>query len=225
MPLDPADVVATGLALLDEVGPQGFTMRALATRLGTYPATIYWHVGDRDRVLALVVDLALGEISVPSDVGTPSREWLGAVARAYRRVLHRHPHLAPLVASQVLLSLPTLGLVDSILGVLASMGFTGPALARAYNCYVGSVVGWVSVELARAPDGDWVSSFEDAVRRPDPARFPNIADNVAVLADQAIALRWHDGAQRPLDDAFEASVEIWLDGLVCAATRSGRIAE
>ena len=43
--LNTEEVVRTALALLDEVGLRGFTMRALAGRLGTYPATIYWHVG------------------------------------------------------------------------------------------------------------------------------------------------------------------------------------
>ena len=51
-PLNCDEVVRVALDLLDEVGPSGFTMRAVATRLDTYPAPVYWHVGNRNRLLA-----------------------------------------------------------------------------------------------------------------------------------------------------------------------------
>ena len=212
------DVITAGLGLLDDVGLPGFTMRALADRLDTYPATVYWHVGNRDRVLALVVERALGELVVPDLEPLGWRAWLTAVAREYRRVLHAHPNVAALVASQVLVSPPTLGLVEAVLAVLAQAGFRGERLAHAYNTIVGSLVGWVSVELAVAPAGPdpWQDEFARTIHALDPASHPTITANLAVLEDSVIALRWHGGQERPLDGAFEGTLKAWIDGLVAA---------
>jgi TetR/AcrR family transcriptional regulator, tetracycline repressor protein len=212
------DVITAGLGLLDEVGLPGFTMRALADRLGTYPATVYWHVGNRDRVLALVVERALGELVVPDLQPLGWQAWLTTVAREYRRVLHTHPNVAALVASQVLVSPPTLGLVEAVLAVLAHAGFRGEQLAHAYNTVVGSLVGWVSVELAAAPAGPdpWQDEFAHTIHALDPTRYPTITANLEVLADSVIALRWHGGQEHPLDSAFEATLKAWIDGLDAA---------
>jgi TetR/AcrR family tetracycline transcriptional repressor len=219
--LDQDQVVLAALALLDEVGVDGFTMRALADRLSTFPNTVYWHAGNRDRVLALAVDRALGEMAVPDPRKVGWRDWLALAAREYRRVLHAHPNTAALVATQVLVSPPTLGLVEAVLSVLESCGYTGPGLTRAYNAYVGSLVGWVSVELAaaqREPEG-WQAEFARTLTDLDPAHYPTICAHHDDLHDQAIALRWHGGSERPLDDSFEAALRVWLDGLAAGVPR------
>ena len=61
--LGPEAVVEAGLHVLDEVGLAAFSMRAVADRLGTYPATLYWHVGNRATLLAAVLDRVLSEMS------------------------------------------------------------------------------------------------------------------------------------------------------------------
>jgi len=217
-----ADIVAAGLTLLDEVGWSQFTMRALADRVNAFPNSIYWHVGGRDRVVALVVERALGEIVVPSPPADDDwRPWLAAVAREYRRVLHAHPNVAPIVTGQVLVSPPSLKLVEAILAVLRRAGFDGPRLTLAYNTFVGSVVGWVSVELAVPPPGpvDWQTEFESAIRGIDATAHPTIAEHRDQLADTAFALRWHGGQDRPLDASFEAALAVWLDGLAVARAK------
>ena len=81
--LDAGTVLRAALELLDEVGLRGFTMRALAQRLETYPATIYWHVGSRTEVLTAVGDLVLLEAmaELPDASSTPWEEWLAEFAR------------------------------------------------------------------------------------------------------------------------------------------------
>lgn len=219
--LDHDQVVAVALELLDEVGLDGFTMRALADRLGTFPNTVYWHVGNRDRVLALVVDKALSHIAVPAPTQVDWQDWLTLAAHEYRRVLHAHPNTAALVASHVLVSPPTLGLVEAVLSVLASAGYTGSALTHAYNAFVGSLVGWVSVELAttqQEPEG-WQTEFARTLAALGQAQYPTITAHHDQLADQAIALRWHGGSERPLHDSFDAAVRVWLDGLANGVSR------
>lgn len=223
-PLTPRDVVRAALEVLDRRGLAGFTMRAVADRLGAYPATVYWHVGNRERLLAAMVDHALAGIDLPDPRGTPWQEWLAALAREYRRAMRRHPVLAGLAASQLLVGPPTLRLVETLLEVLAGAGFAGAALARAYNAYVGSVVGWVAVEMCSPPadaDEGWQRDFEQTVRSLPASEYPVIAANLGHLAGSAVALRWEGGADRPMDAAFEAALRVWLAGLEALRGEAG----
>jgi TetR/AcrR family transcriptional regulator, tetracycline repressor protein len=215
-PLTPGRIVGCGLELVDEVGLGGFTTRALAERLGTYPATLYWHVGNRSQLLAAIVDRAIGEVAVEPAGSVDWQEWLRRAACSYRAVIHRHPNLAPVVVSQLVVSAPATRLVESVLSVLDRAGFRGEALAHAFNTYVGSLVGWVSAELSASPPeagNSWQQAFASAVAALPPGEYPVIAANRDQLADAVFALRWHGGAERPLDASFEWAVEAWISGL------------
>jgi TetR/AcrR family transcriptional regulator, tetracycline repressor protein len=214
--LTPAQVVAAGVELLDEVGLSGFTTRALADRLGTYPATLYWHVGNRSQLIVAIVDQVLSELRIDDPRSTEWRQWLRGAAHEYRRVVHRHPNIAPVLISPLLVSAPSSQLVEVVLSVLDGAGFRGPALASAFNVFVGSVVGWVSLELAADPSDigtDWRETYASAVLHLPAESFPVIAANREFLADQIFTLRWHGGAERPLDKSFSAALDAWISGL------------
>jgi AcrR family transcriptional regulator len=66
--------VAAALALLDEVGARGFTMRRLAERLGVRAPTIYWHVGSKEAVFEAIVDRVVTAIADDSEAGG-SGDW------------------------------------------------------------------------------------------------------------------------------------------------------
>lgn len=176
-PLTSEQIVEAGLSLLDQVGLTGFSTRALAERLGTYPATLYWHVGNRSRLLAAMVDRGLGELELLDPGSVPWQQWLRDAAREYRKVLHRHPNLGPVVATQLTVSVPGVRLVEIVLSVLEGAGFAGEDLADAYNTFVGSLIGWVSMELCSSPpdaERAWYSSSSpcpgrEALAWPTPA--------------------------------------------------------
>ncbi len=53
-------VVQAALAMLDAVGVDGLSMRALADRLGVKAASLYWHLRDKDQLLELVAESGAG---------------------------------------------------------------------------------------------------------------------------------------------------------------------
>jgi AcrR family transcriptional regulator len=58
-------VVEAALVMLDEVGVDGLSMRALADRLGVKAASLYWHLRDKEQLLELVAEAVLDRVRVP----------------------------------------------------------------------------------------------------------------------------------------------------------------
>jgi AcrR family transcriptional regulator len=80
----------TALAIVDERGPDGLTLRAVADRLEVTPMALYHHVDGKAGLAGLVVSIAnsempLGELDVPWD------EELHAIACWSRNNRLRHP--------------------------------------------------------------------------------------------------------------------------------------
>ena len=212
-PLTADLIVAAALDLVDDVGVADMTMRAVADRLGTYPASLYWHVGNRDEILTRVHQLVMNEMDVPDPMSMRWDRWLARVAHEYRRAFHAHPNAAVLALYPVRTE-PTF--VEAMISALHRGGFTGATLADAFNTFTGSVAGWVAVELsavADVPDDAWRTDFEEALRNLSPAEFPTITANLCNLADQAFTLRWHTGSEKPLDASFDTALTVWLAGL------------
>jgi AcrR family transcriptional regulator len=213
-----ADQVLRGaLELLDDVGLRGFTMRALADRLGTYPATIYWHVGSRAEVLSAVSDMVRGEAmrSIPAPDALPWDEWLAAMARAYRDAMKAHPTLAQVAVTHFDVEVTVPDALEKVVAVLDRAGFRGADIARSYNAFMGSLGGWVGMEMI--PDdpeqGSGPERMEASVRDLTAERYPTIVANLDHLADRAFTFRWSGGATRPMDDAFEFALATWIAGL------------
>src|SRR4051794_1681150 len=95
-PLDRAQIVRAALALLDEVGLDGLTMRHLAERLGVQAASLYRHVRDKEELLILLADEISGEIPAEdfaSEEDGERQDWKGRLADLawlYRHVLLAH---------------------------------------------------------------------------------------------------------------------------------------
>ncbi|MEV7945778.1 TetR/AcrR family transcriptional regulator [Streptomyces rubiginosohelvolus] len=89
-------ITTAALALADEEGLAAVSMRTLAQRLGTGPASLYRYVGSRDELLDLMADAVAGELDLSV---APSGDWLdGLVGLALQsKAAHvRHPWLADL---------------------------------------------------------------------------------------------------------------------------------
>ncbi|TDB86176.1 TetR family transcriptional regulator, partial [Micromonospora fluostatini] len=76
------------MALLDEHGIDGLTMRRLAQLLDVTPTALYWHVRTKEDVLDLAVDRIFGDVPLPevtddwrTAVRTLIRDWRAAMLR------------------------------------------------------------------------------------------------------------------------------------------------
>lgn len=197
-------------------------MRRLAQALGVYPTAIYWHVPNRNALLADVVALALADVVPPDDAGDWDL-WLKELFRRYRGAVRRHPHLAALMGAQLVSNAGVSpALVENVLAVLSRAGFRDEFLVRAYNTAIALMVGFVTIEFAAAPVEDapaWAASFKRAIAEVDPDQHPLLARNLPRLANRAFILRWQNGADVPLDDSFEMYIDAAVTGLKQLAVR------
>ncbi|MGO1854733.1 MAG: TetR/AcrR family transcriptional regulator C-terminal domain-containing protein [Microbacteriaceae bacterium] len=100
MTLTPERIVQEALALLDEDGLDGVTLRRLAARLGVQAPTLYWHVHNKADLLAHLGDAILAPLgALPDPAGAHWRDWLLEAATHFRASLLAHRDGARVVAA------------------------------------------------------------------------------------------------------------------------------
>ena len=140
-PLTREKIVEAALVLLERDGLQGLSMRRLAQELGSGAASLYWHVGDKEELLSLLLDRIVGETPVPE----PDPEnWQGTVkelARGVRRHLSQRRDAAQLSLGRVPAGPNSLPILERNLAVLAASKLPPAVIAYAadmFALYVGA---------------------------------------------------------------------------------------
>jgi TetR/AcrR family transcriptional regulator, tetracycline repressor protein len=212
-PITAEAIVDTAFRLIEERGPEGFSMRAVASALGGFPANLYWHVGDRAQLINLVEQRWIESVELPDDT-LDWREWMTELAHRFRANAHRHPNVTRLMSLERASSSGSLALPDAVLGRLSELGL-GDDLVHAYNALVGGTLGFVVMELARVgdPGSESALAAESDLRNLDPGRFPHASAHFDDLADRAFSMRWTDASQHPLHESFAYFIDLMLDGL------------
>jgi len=114
-------IVDRALAIADAEGLAAVTIRRIAVEFGVTPMALYWHVSNKDELLAAMGDSFFVGLQVPSRDG-----WLDelrAIMVVLVESLRRHPASAPLAAQRVMASEPGLELAERTLALLLAAGF------------------------------------------------------------------------------------------------------
>jgi TetR/AcrR family transcriptional regulator, tetracycline repressor protein len=80
--LDRARIAATAMELINEIGVDKLTMRAVAARLDVSAMALYHHVEDKGELLRLVGDDVLGHIELPDPDSGDWRELFTSISMA-----------------------------------------------------------------------------------------------------------------------------------------------
>ncbi|MBP2298827.1 TetR/AcrR family transcriptional regulator C-terminal domain-containing protein [Azospirillum picis] len=142
------EVVAAALALLDEVGMEGLTMRRLAQALGIQAPSLYWHFPGKQSLFDAMADAMLAELALP-----PAREgdwagWLQAVAVEQRRVLKSRRDGARVYAGTFPVTEGVLGLTERLIAPLLQAGADERTAIRALFTIQCFVLGFTIEEQA-----------------------------------------------------------------------------
>ena len=192
------DVVGTALRILDEFGLADLSMRRLAGVLEVQPSALYWHVPNKQTLLALVSDQIIERAAFvdPADFTKDGNlDWKRltlAEAIAVRDALLAFRDGAEVVSSTLALGLGADGALARIRAGIDEAGFE-PEVARvAADSILFLVLGQVWHEQQRMQ-----------------------ADSLGVVAP-AVEAKPSDAASRVLhqqNGSFEFGIELILDGL------------
>jgi AcrR family transcriptional regulator len=135
--LDLETIVDTAIALADETGLDGVSLRRVAGSLGVTPMALYRYVESKDDLLDALADRLYERLTLP-DSYADWWEGLAELARSTRRLLLARPWGAPLFARP--LTGPHADALDEALqGMLRAAGF-GPAEARELHDQLSNMV-------------------------------------------------------------------------------------
>lgn len=209
-------IVAAGLTLLDVQGAHGFSVRDLARALDVYPASIYWHMGSRNGLLAAMVAAVLADVA-PIETHTRWQDWLRDLFGRYRAAIRCHPQAAALIGAQLVSNASIdFDLIEAILRTLSDAGFRDARLREAFSVVMAAQVGFVTTEFAPAPEEhaeQWSADMQGLIHSVDATRCPILAANLDQMTNQSFALRWENGRTAPMDTAFRLYVDTVIAGL------------
>ncbi|HVX68756.1 MAG TPA: TetR family transcriptional regulator [Mycobacteriales bacterium] len=188
-------VVETAIRLVEENDLEALTMRRLASELGTAVTSIYWHVGNRDTLVDLMVDKLLADMHDVTVGGRTPRARITSLCRQWRERLWDHPHLIALAHERN----ETLAMFQPMQAALArelhAVGLRGKDAAVAIRGLQLHVVSSVVIERTaqRGPTTDAT----------DPTAWPAITDDPDLIAALS--------AQVDYRAAFDITLDALLD--------------
>lgn len=149
-PLERADVLDAALAIVDEQGLAGLTMRRLAERLRTSLARVYGLVGGKEQILSALVDHALQDLPIPPDDGQQDQieSVIALWASAHERLV-AHPAVAQIATIQPLAERAVFRIIEVTLSRLEQSGLDQAAAARAFSLLRSYWIGFTALRVSR----------------------------------------------------------------------------
>ncbi len=135
------------LALIDEQGLEGFSLRKLAEAVGCEAMSLYHHFPSKAHLLDALVDRLVTEIALPP-AEIEALERLEAIARAWRALARQHPRFFPFLSLHRLNSAAGLGFLNQIMLALQQAGFDQETAARLFRTVNYYLVGAALDEVA-----------------------------------------------------------------------------
>jgi len=194
-------IVAAALAVLDEGGLDGLTLRAVATRLGVQAPALYWHVKNKQDLLDEMGTSLWRSIysvigALPDD--TPWNEGMAAFATELRRTLLAHRDGAKVFSGTYLTDASILQQQEEPLARMIAEGFTLTDALRISALVYNFTVGFCIEEQAvRQSDDDRYTPETRSGRFSDAENPLVVASGAEMFGDQ--------------DARFQAMLDILLD--------------
>ncbi len=202
-------IVDAACELTAECGVEDWTLRQLSAVLNAYPAVIYHHVGDREAVVAEVIERVVAQVRVPGDDLT-WRAWFAELLSDMRRVLRRYPGVARRLAVHGPTVPSALAIIDKGVRRLRAGGF-GDRSVFVYNYLLTQV----SLFIAHQDDRD--AAVEVRMRGSEVfssyrerADLPGLAEMGRLVYEIG---QQPDGPSRYFDEFFEFTLDRALDGV------------
>lgn len=176
LPLNRERITQAALALIDEAGLEGFSMRQLGSRLGVEAMALYHHFGAKGEVLDAVMDLLVREVELPPPGSAEPLARLRHTLRSFRGLALSHPHAYPLLVGRRFNSEGAFAFYERVLQIFAELGLAPAEAARWFRTFGYFLSGAGMADIAsreQEPDATSLALEHraDSLR----AAFPHVA--------------------------------------------------
>ncbi|HEX4258291.1 MAG TPA: TetR/AcrR family transcriptional regulator C-terminal domain-containing protein [Streptosporangiaceae bacterium] len=219
-PITAEAITDAAIKILDSEGLEGLSMRRVADALNTGPASLYWHVGNKDGLLDLVFDQIIGEMDVPPPQGDRWKEQLKQIALSQRATILRHRDLVAISMGRIPMGPHALRYTERVVGVLRAGGVPDSLAVSGYLLLFALVNGFTMDEMAEP-----VSPAEDDAGAPSPSAVSGYLASLPVDQFPNIVAAAPHFAQWDNDVQFEMLVDLYVDGLAQRAAAAGPATE
>ena len=213
--LDVDKIVAGGIALADEEGVDGLTMRRLAEQLGFKVMALYNHVANKDELLRLMVDAVGGSIPIPPDDEEPMRA-VRVHAIATRAAFVRHPW-APVLWQRYLPGPNRIDHMEALLRTINRSGLPPDVAHHGFHAVTNHVLGYTLQELAMdfgGADGGADDGVDDAADDDAAAVMAEFLATVSTDRHPHTIAHVHQHMNGDTASSFELVLDLILNGLV-----------
>ena len=200
-------IVAAAVELLDATGEGGLTFRALSAHLKTGPGAIYWHVANKDELLAAATEAVLAGTTVADAPGRPAADAIREIALGLFDAIDEHAWIGAQM-SRVASQSATLRIFERIGQQIQALGVPGAAQFDAASAVLNYILGVAGQNAANARTQTPGTNRADVLgaesviwERLDPAEYPFI---------HAVAGRLRDHDDRA---QFLAGIDLILKGI------------
>jgi AcrR family transcriptional regulator len=195
-------IVDAAIDVLDSNGLDGLSMRRVAEALGTGPASLYWHVADKEQLIHLILDRVMGEFELPEPDPTRWEEQIRAFAHEARATFSKHRDVGLASLGRVPMGPNLIRIAEWLLGLLRGAGI--PNRPATWFVDLIALVGAaqsVEDDMASIGEDPVINAMGDYLAALPPDRFPNLA---AVASDMVVGSP---------DERFEFGLDLLLRGL------------
>lgn len=162
-------IVEAAIEILDKDGESALTFRALSTHLATGSGALYWHVTDKNELLAAATDHVIARITTGEPEGLEPQEAIRTLALGVFNAIDAHPWVGGQLSRDPWQE-AVLRLLEGIGGRVQALGLPAPAQFHAVTTLMSYILGLAGQYAAHA------------------RQFTREADRTAHL--EAVAARW-----------------------------------
>ena len=207
-------IIDASIELLDLKGEEGLTFRALSERLTTGPGAIYWHIANKNDLLAAACDAMVSRTINETIVVTTPEATIRAVALGLFDIIDEHPWVGSALTSTPGLS-PIVRILERIGQQIRALGMPEEQQWAAVGTLMAYILGVsrqnaANGQLARTQGldrSDFLEAVSTAWLQLDPKAYPFARS----VAEQ---MRDHDDR---VD--FLAGIDLILKGIHTARQR------
>jgi AcrR family transcriptional regulator len=200
-------IVDAAIEILDAEGESALTFRALTARLATGAGAIYWHVADKNDLLAAATNDVIARVMTDVISDVEPREAIRAIALGVFDAIDAHPWVGAQLSREPWQS-AVLEIFEGIGGQLQALGVPEAAQFDCASALVNYVLGLAGQYAAGArllaPETDrsaFLATIAARWAKLDPAQYP-------FMRQMAARLPGHDDREQ-----FLAGIDLILAGI------------